>query len=99
MKDDYLFVDPPYTVKHNMNNFIKYNEHLFSWGDQERLRDVLFKAKKRGVKIVVCNADSSSIMKLYEGFGAYRSLARHSVLAGKAEVRRKTTEAMFITNI
>ncbi len=58
---DFLFVDPPYTVKHNMNGFIKYNEQIFSWQDQERLRDALFGAVNRGASIIMTNANHISI--------------------------------------
>ena len=52
-KDDFVFIDPPYTVKHNLNGFVKYNEHIFSWDDQVRLRDCIDNAVARGVKVLL----------------------------------------------
>ena len=56
-KGDFLFCDPPYTVRHNDNGFVKYNEVLFSWADQERLAAALLRAARRGVKIICTNAN------------------------------------------
>ncbi|WP_422394411.1 DNA adenine methylase [Pseudodesulfovibrio methanolicus] len=97
-QDDFVFVDPPYTVKHNNNNFIKYNESIFSWADQVRLYEAIARAANRGSHIVICNADHKSIHDLYSGIGEYRQLSRHSVLAGRADKRKKTTEAMYRIN-
>ena len=85
-RGDFIFVDPPYTVAHNHNGFIKYNESLFSWQDQERLRDSVEMAASRGVKILVMNACHESISKLYSGFKKV-ALTRNSVLAGDAKCR------------
>lgn len=94
---DLVFVDPPYTVKHNFNGFIKYNEKLFSWPDQTRLRDCLFDVKERGAHIVLLNADHEQVTQLYRGFGEELKLERFSVLAGKSDFRRLSTESAFIS--
>lgn len=86
-KDDFLFIDPPYTVKHNLNGFIKYNEKLFTWDDQIRLRNAVIKAIDRNVKVLVLNADHESIRELYSGVGEQFSLNRASVIAGNKEKR------------
>lgn len=96
---DFLFVDPPYTVKHNMNGFVKYNEQIFNWDDQIRLVAALRRAGKRGASILVTNADHESVLDLYRGDFEYRSVARNSVLAGSASHRGRTTEALFGFNI
>lgn len=96
---DFLFVDPPYTVKHNMNGFVKYNETMFSWGDQIRLVASLMRAGSRGASIVVTNADHDSVRDLYGDAFKYQSLSRQSVLAGSSIHRVKTTEALFTLNI
>lgn len=96
---DFLFVDPPYTVQHNFNGFLKYNEKIFSWQDQMRLRDALHRASERGVSIVLTNADHESVRELYVSTFEYQKLARQSILAGNSSKRGSTTEAIFTQNL
>jgi DNA adenine methylase len=96
---DFLFVDPPYTVKHNMNGFIKYNEKIFSWDDQIRLHAALVRAVERGASVAVANADHASLRDLYINSFEYRSVGRTSILAGRSDARAATTEALFTANL
>ncbi|MDF2180966.1 Dam family site-specific DNA-(adenine-N6)-methyltransferase [Neptuniibacter sp. CAU 1671] len=92
--DDFIFVDPPYTVKHNHNGFIKYNENLFSWDDQVRLKESIDRATARGVKVLVTNAAHASIEELYQDY-SQRLLNRNNVLSGKAQFRGKYEELII----
>lgn len=93
---DLVYVDPPYTVKHNMNNFVKYNEHIFSWADQVRLHDSLVAATERGARVILSNADHRSIRTLYrDSDWAKIKLGRYSRLAASSEHRRPTTELVI----
>ena len=94
-RGDFLFIDPPYTVRHNMNGFVRYNQHIFAWGDQIRLRDALGRAVDRGVKFAMTNADHKSVRGLYNGFGQHTQLARSSVIAGNSSYRSLSTELLI----
>ncbi len=94
---DFVFVDPPYTVKHNANGFVKYNDRLFSWDDQVRLRDAVVRASQRGAKVLVTNANHTSIRELYLGVGSLKPIARASVLAGKSAHRASVEELAIQT--
>jgi DNA adenine methylase len=96
---DFIFVDPPYTVKHNSNGFLRYNERIFSWQDQLRLRNALLRAATRGCSITVTNADHESVRALYRSISQYRRLPRPSMIAGQADMRGDVTEAVFTFNI
>lgn len=90
---DFLYADPPYTVQHNNNNFVKYNERIFSWADQVRLSERLLSAARRGVRVLMSNADHHSVQSLYKDKVWTRiSVSRHSVLASQSEKRTSTTE-------
>jgi DNA adenine methylase len=92
---DLVFADPPYTAKHNQNGFIKYNEKLFSWADQVRLRDALVAASRRGAFVLATNAAHSSIRELYRGQFDIQRVSRQSVLAGKSSARGETEEFLI----
>lgn len=89
---DFIFADPPYTVKHNNNGFIKYNQKLFSWDDQMRLRDALYCAVDRGAMALVTNASHASVVDLYSDRGKVVRLGRQSVLAASAAFRQAVEE-------
>jgi DNA adenine methylase len=95
-ENDFIFADPPYTVRHNLNGFIKYNEVLFSWKDQERLARALIRAKERGVKILSTNANHTSIRELYENNGfIIKVVSRFSSISASSE-NRKSFEELVI---
>lgn len=94
-KGDFVFIDPPYTVKHNYNGFIKYNEKIFSWEDQVKLRGLISDALDRGVMITMTNADHESIKSLYSGMCRIESVKRNSVIAGSSVHRGITSEVLM----
>ncbi|SDE07127.1 DNA adenine methylase [Glycomyces harbinensis] len=93
---DLVFADPPYTVRHNNNGFIKYNETLFSWDDQERLAKTLARAVDRGAKVLATNAAHDSVRDLYAGHGfRLTEVSRFSAIAASGKNRRQYTEIVI----
>ena len=92
---DFVFVDPPYTVKHNFNGFVKYNEKIFSWADQIRLRDAIISGAGRGAQFLISNADHECIHELYEDVGTMESANRNSFIAASSSKRGKTSEVLI----
>lgn len=64
-KGDVVYCDPTYTVAHDRNGFIRYNERNFSWADQVALATSALKARQRGVMVIISNANHRSIRDLY----------------------------------
>lgn len=84
--DDFVFVDPPYTVAHNNNGFLKYNEKIFSWDDQIRLSMAVKSAVNRGAKVLVTNANHQSVTKLYREYEQV-VITRSGVIAASSSAR------------
>jgi DNA adenine methylase len=93
---DLLFIDPPYTVKHNNNGFVKYNQKIFSWDDQVRLAAAAARASGRGARIVVTNADHEEVRSLYSKNFRVISVDRRTVIASRAASRGVTSEMVAI---
>ncbi|WP_205704468.1 DNA adenine methylase [Burkholderia stabilis] len=97
---DFVFCDPPYTVRHNHNGFRKYNEVIFSWADQERLASSLLRAARRGVKVLCTNANHQSVRDLYSDpvFGQI-AVSRYSSISASNSSRRSFEELVIRANI
>jgi DNA adenine methylase len=91
-KGDFVFLDPPYTVAHSNNNFIGYNQNLFSLDDQYRLANVLRLLNRIGAKFLLTNAYHKKIREIYVGTGKFSIFRRMSLIGGKGAARQNINE-------
>ncbi|HEX6370934.1 MAG TPA: Dam family site-specific DNA-(adenine-N6)-methyltransferase [Longimicrobium sp.] len=93
---DLVYLDPPYTVAHGHNGFLRYNARIFSWADQHRLAALARTLSDRGCHVIVSNADHQSICDIYAGFRMVR-IERQSSIAASQVHRRRITECVFLS--
>jgi len=91
---DVVYLDPPYTVAHGSNGFLKYNAKIFSWEDQERLANLALELDKRGCSVLVSNADHVTLRTLYSRFFTL-TIERPSRIAAQGIYRKAITECLF----
>lgn len=97
-ENDLVFLDPPYTVSHNNNGFIKYNQKLFSFDDQIRLRESIDRIVERGAFFVMTNAAHYSIDELFSSTGRKLVVSRGNSIGGIKAARGRADEYLF-TNL
>lgn len=92
---DVVYCDPTYTVAHDNNGFVRYNERNFSWEDQQRLSEAAKRAAGRGATVIVSNAFHESIRVLYSPHEGER-LERRSLISPNTVARRTVNEYLFV---
>lgn len=97
-KGDLVFLDPPYTVTHNDNGFIKYNQHLFSFSDQERLSTFIDIIKQKNAFYILTNAAHNAIENLFSKGDTIVKRSRASLIGG-TNAQRGHYHEMIFTNI
>lgn len=98
-KGDLVYLDPPYTITHNNNGFIKYNEKLFSYEDQLQLCKFIRDIRNMGAYYILSNAHHPEVSKIYDQFNDnVYSLKRGSLIGGTKESRGIYNEYIF-TNL
>jgi DNA adenine methylase len=93
--DDLVYCDPTYTVTHNNNGFIRYNEANFRWSDQQRLARICSRLQSKGTTVVVSNAFHNEVRILYPTAKVFE-VDRLSLLCPKADKRKPTKEYLFL---
>ena len=92
---DLVYCDPTYTVAHNNNGFVRYNEKNFSWEDQKRLATCCQAASRRGALVIVSNACHDELLRLFDP-PRHFPVVRQNRLCPRIEHRRATEEYLFI---
>jgi DNA adenine methylase len=95
---DFVYFDPPYSLAHTNNGFVRYNQRLFSWSDQARLATCAAKLASKGVHVMVSNAPHVSVLRLYPGFSR-RYVRRSSQIAADVSFRGSVAELILMANI
>jgi len=96
--DDTVFIDPPYTVKHDNNGFRRYNERIFSWDDQVVLAATANRLAAADVRLVVTNAAHAEVMALYSQRLFRRYVANRATnMAANSAARGVCTEAVLLS--
>lgn len=76
---DFVYFDPPYVPLSNTANFTSYAKDDFGEPDQRLLADLFRALDRRGVRVMLSNADAPLVRELYAGFRFETVQARRAI--------------------
>lgn len=90
-----VFLDPPYTVSHNNNGFIQYNQKIFAIEEQYRLAALIRQIKERGAFYILTNANHEKVKEIFNLGDRCIELNRASTIGGTNAQRGIYKECIF----
>ena len=95
-----VFLDPPYTVTHNNNGFIKYNAKLFDINAQHDLSNLINEIEQIGAYYILTNSAHDEIRDIFQRPNTNKIIqtSRASLIGGRKSTRGRYKE-FIITNI
>ena len=98
-ENDLVFLDPPYTIAHNLNGFVQYNQKIFSLEDQYRLTAAIDQIKQVEANYILTNAAHAKVKEIFDKENdTIKEVSRASVVGGRNSSRGKYSEYLF-TNL
>ena len=98
-RNDLVFLDPPYTVTHNNNGFIKYNAKLFDLQKQYELSEYIDEIKNKGAYYILTNAAHNVIEDIFTKQGDFKKKISRASLIGGINAKRGQYKEFVFTNI
>jgi DNA adenine methylase len=94
-RGDLVYFDPPYVPVNKTSDFTGYTRDGFTFKDQERLRDCALALKRRGVHVVLSNADVPIVRKLYANVFKIHAVSARRNINSKGSARGAVGEVII----
>lgn len=93
-KGDFVYLDPPYEPLSATSSFTGYSATGFSQEDQRRVKEVVDRLTRIGVKVLISNSYCPFIEELYQEYSQVQVLASRAINS-KGDGRGKITELLI----
>lgn len=94
---DFVYFDPPYDPISQTSSFVAYQQNGFGREQQTQLRDEALRLTKRGVPVLLSNANTPFIQSLYADTSVFAidEVAVKRAISAKASSRKPVSEVLI----